>query len=40
VLGFVLAGRRHAFGATLSAAGGWVLALTVASQIAALVARG
>ena len=39
VLGFLLAGRRHEFATALSSASIWVLVITVALQIVALVAR-
>jgi uncharacterized membrane protein YbhN (UPF0104 family) len=39
ILAFVLAGRRHDFGAALSDAAAWVLAVTVLLQIVALLAR-
>jgi uncharacterized membrane protein YbhN (UPF0104 family) len=39
ILVFVLAGRRDAFGAALSDASAWVLAVTVLLQIVALLAR-
>lgn len=39
VLAFVLAGRRHEFGAALSGTAAWVLAVTMLLQIVALVSR-
>lgn len=39
LLGFVLAGRREEFATALSGASAWVLVVTVALQIVALVAR-
>jgi uncharacterized membrane protein YbhN (UPF0104 family) len=39
VLAFALAGRRHEFGAALSAVPAWVLAVTVLLQVVALLAR-